>query len=793
VQYAHSHLIIHRDLKPSNILTTEDGRVKLLDFGIAKLLDDRSVAGAAVHTRTGVRLLTPSYASPEQVRGTSITTACDVHQLGVLLYQLLTGRAPYEVQGASWAEQERIICEEEPLAPSHAVTRVHDGAEERPVTPETIARQRRTDEGRLRRKLRGDLDKIVLMALHKEPERRHTSVEHLVNDIERFLAGQPVTARKDTLGYKARKFVGRHPAAVTAAASFVLFLIGTAVVFAVQADRLERERDRARTQEAAAAQVSDFLTGLFEANDPAESLGDTITARELLERGVSQAHALDEQPEIQARMLGVLGRVNRSLGRYDQAKPLLEEALELQRAAYGPTHLAVAASMLDLAELLLTRGEDEAAEPLFREALALHLELNGGADLDLARSLEGLARIVRRQDRASEAESLFYEALSVRRQLPESDDPEIANTMSELAAILVTQGDLEAGELLRRDALAMLERIHGGLHPDVAEATNDLGVQLHLKGDYEAAESFYRKALDLQRRLYGDVHPLLANTINNLAILLRTTGDLDAAEDLLRQGLAMRQELHGERHRYTSNSMQSLAILLRMKGDYEGAELLLLDVLAIRREAYGDEHTTVGRTANSLAALYLDMGRHDEAFRYSQEANSIARKALGENHSQTLTMAHVYARALWARGDYAAADSAFQVTIERYREHQAGHPSIAAPLASRADLLMERGRAEAAEPLLREALSVRESALPSGHWRIAVVQALLGRCLGETGRYAEAEKLLLEAEVALADQPGEARRQRVRALAWLVELYEGLDRPDRAGQIRESLRLLEGI
>ncbi len=317
VQNAHRNLIVHRDLKPSNILVKKDGTIKLLDFGIAKVLTPETNGGQPKFltlTQTGAQIMTPEYAAPEQVKGEPVTTATDVYALGVILYELLTGQRPYRLQGRSPAEIERAITTSDPDKPSTVVKRKDQASE---TTPEKISELRGTEPSQLKRQLSGDLDNICLMALRKEPERRYSSPERFLDDVKRYLEGLPVIARKDTAGYRTQKFIRRHKTGLVAAVGVVIMI---AIVVSFYTVQLKQERDRARLEATKARRVSDFLVDLFRVSDPSESKGKTVTARELLDSGaVRIKEDLIEQPEIQATMMNVMGEVYTSLGLYGDA------------------------------------------------------------------------------------------------------------------------------------------------------------------------------------------------------------------------------------------------------------------------------------------------------------------------------------------------------------------------------------------------------------------------------------------------------------------------------------------
>src|SRR5688500_3990721 len=317
VQYAHRNLVVHRDIKPGDILVAEDGSPKLLDFGIAKLLNPELAGEALIATAMS---MTPTYASPEQARGERITTATDVYSLGVVLYELLTGHLPYRLLSRQPLEILKAISEQEPEKASTAIERA---------------------ENKLQRRLRGDLDNILMLALRKEPPRRYASVEAFSDDIRRYLEGLPVKARQPTAAYRTGKFLRRHVAGVAASAVFVGLLIGFAAAMAVQSARVTRERDLAEQERAAAQQeretaqrVSAFLVDLFRVSDPSRSRGETITAREVLDRGTTKiATELKDEPEVRATLMSTMGTVYSNLGLYDKALSLLEEALQTRKAA----------------------------------------------------------------------------------------------------------------------------------------------------------------------------------------------------------------------------------------------------------------------------------------------------------------------------------------------------------------------------------------------------------------------------------------------------------------------------
>jgi serine/threonine-protein kinase len=338
VQHAHQSLLVHRDLKPSNILVGADGEPKLLDFGIAKQLEPSASARADDLTRTGVRVMTPSYASPEQVRGEAITTASDVYSLGVLLYELVSGTGPYPIAGLPLHEIEDAICERPPERPSRAFDPGAPNGEE-------IAHARGLAPRALRRRLQGDLDNIVLMALRKEPHRRYPSAASLAEDVQRHLRDLPVAARPDTVTYRLRKLARRRRETLAAAALLLLLATGFGAHLRTQSRRQEAERDKAES-------ALSFLVETFTAANPYENGGEHPTAQDLLDRGAARAATeLANQPRVQAALLDAFGRVNAGLARPALARAQLERALELRRKSYGPGSTEVAETLEHLARV----------------------------------------------------------------------------------------------------------------------------------------------------------------------------------------------------------------------------------------------------------------------------------------------------------------------------------------------------------------------------------------------------------------------------------------------------------
>ena len=647
VHYAHQNLIVHRDLKPNNILITPDGVPKLLDFGIAKLLDSRHSAHTLAVTHFEYRVMTPAHASPEQVRGDVITTASDIYVLGVLLYELLCGKRPFHLVGTSLTDMERIICEQEALPPSAMVARAHA---ESPELMADLAAHRSTTPARLEKQLKGDLDNIIGMAMRKDPERRYASAEQLAADLEHHLTGQPVLATGDTWLYRTRKFIKRHTLSVAAGVVAVITLAAFSAVTYIQAQRIAQERDVATTERTRAEQISSFLVELFELSDPSRSRGNQVTAREMLDIGARRIRfGLNDQPETRATLLGTIGRVYGSMGLYDSSVELLEDALQSRVRIHGERHPEVALAHVALGNAFCDRGQLDACAEHFDAALAMQKELLGANALAIAPTLQAHGRVAQLRGELDEAEQHYNDALAIFRQHHRDRSTEAASVMNELASLKAFRSNFEQAATLYRAALDIDRQSLGNDHPSIGIHVQNLAFILQSQGKLEEAAPLYTESLQILDKVLGETHPMTLDASANYGRFLHRRGNLAQAERVLVRVVELDRKARGDQHPYVGHDLVNLGLVRVDAGNPSGAQEDFGAALAIYAAALPPDHPYTASALSGLGRAQLEQGRLKEAEQTLRQASRIATRSLAADSPQLATINSSLGRTLLAQ------------------------------------------------------------------------------------------------------------------------------------------------
>jgi serine/threonine protein kinase/Tfp pilus assembly protein PilF len=619
IAYAHQRAVIHRDLKPSNIIVSTEGsadvpsmsaspNVKILDFGLARIADaDRLDA----LTHAGDIRGTLAYMSPEQIRGNPQDTdlRADVYSLGVILYELVVGQRPYDVSGVPLYEAARTIAELQPapIASAH---------------------------------VDGDLRAIIAKALEKEPDRRYQTVPALADDLSRYLDDLPILAKPPSTADHLRKFVRRHKTGVATAAAALMLLALFAVTMAFQARRLAIERDRANREAVVSTQIANFLMGLFKVSDPSEARGNTITAREILDKGASSiASDLRTQPLVAAQLQTVMGRVYHALGLYDTALPLLQSALAVRQVKLGERHQDVAEALDLVGRVQRDKGQLAPAEANMRQALAIEREIFGPNDPQVADVLNDLGTVVFEKGDLVAAEQLFRDALAIRRATLGDKDEKTADSLNDLAITIENRtADYKTVIELQAQVLALRRAHWQSDHPYVAQALNNLAMAYYRSRQYSEAEPLFREALAMNRRLLGDIHPEVSTNWNNLGLLLRDRREFGAAEQAFLQALEIDRKARGPEHPATIDTLISLAAVKMQAGDPQAAEQLFREALDIQRRTLASDDFRLPTTQGLLGAAIAASKRFPEAEALLIPAYTAIDHRFGGDHPRTQAM-----------------------------------------------------------------------------------------------------------------------------------------------------------
>jgi len=643
VQYAHGQTIVHRDLKPSNILVTAGGSVKLLDFGIAKQLQDPEQP--VEQTLTGLSPMTLAYASPEQIRGEPLGTQTDVYSLGVILYELLAGQLPFDFSHCSRSEAERTILEREPESPSAVAGRISQGW---PGESKRVLQASRTAWS--------ELDVLTLTAMHKDRSRRYRSAEALIRDIDHYLKGEPLEARPDSVRYRVSKFVRRNRRVLSATAAVCAIIVALVVFFVA---RLTRARNAALAEATRTQRIERFMLDLFDGGDQTAGPSGSLQVVALLDRGVKSARTLSAEPAVQAELYQTLGNIYQKLGKPDQADPLMRSSMDLRKSVAGPQSHDVADSLVTMGLLRVDQGQLADAERLVREGLAI--------------------------DR--------------RRFRP--DDPAVAKDMSALGRVLEERGAYDEAVKTLDEAIRV-QSSKGGVMTDLSNSTYELAVAHYYLGHLPVAGSLYKRGLDMDIQLYGAVHPRVADDFYGLGTVQHDLGHDREAEQYYRQALAIKESWYGAEHPDTALIMAAVGQSLIFQGRYDEAAPVLEKALAIQERLFGKVHPQVAMGLNTLGLLELKRGHLDEAEKDFTRMADINRAVYDDRHLLVgialLNLGEVYL----AKKDYPRAEHSYREALARFIEKlPPGHPSTAIAQARLGHVLvLEKQYKKAEEQLL---------------------------------------------------------------------------------------------
>jgi serine/threonine-protein kinase len=774
VMYAHQNLVIHRDIKPGNILVQEDGTVKLLDFGIAKVFEEDEKQKFV--TRTGIRVMTPEFASPEQVRGETVSTATDVYSLGMVLYHLLTGYPPYKVDTTSAIEMEKVICLTEPTKPSTMLTKISglSSTEEKKLSPEYISQTRKSSIPKLKKIISGDLDNICLMALRKEPSRRYNSVALFITDIRNHLNGLPVIARKSTAAYRANKFIQRHKIGVAVTSISLIVIAAVTTFYFIQ---LAKERDKAELEAEKSRKVSEFLAGLFEVSDPLQSKGKDITARELLDNGARKIEVeMKDEPEVQAMMLDVIGRVYRTLGIYDKAESYLLEGLTIRKNILDENDPDLALSYFNLGEMYHYKNDYVKAEEYYRKALEIREAAYGSENLDVAYSIDLIGRLERDKRNFHLADSLARVAMEIRLKLTNDSDYVIVDSYHSLAMLADINGNSEEAERFLRKEAAILKR-EGKEYPAFL---SNFAQTLSRNSKFIEADSIIKKALEVSREYYGEEHPYFANTLEQYALFKNDLGFSDTALVIMNSVIEIRKKVFGEKSKDYTLTLNNVGRMYYNLNQYDKSIEYFKEAIKISYEI-GDTISAEGNYVANLAKSQYAAGQYQNSISSWEAVLKTDTKDFGHKHPYVAEDIAYIAKINSLMGNTKKAEELYRKSLDSY--------PLAVAMLGLGQILTANGSIEESDTLLRGALEILIERRPERHHEISEAQTLLAENLIAQQKYDEAEKLLLESYTNLLEKKGKDDQLTTNALNALIKNYKLLGKQNKADEYNKKLNV----
>jgi serine/threonine-protein kinase len=731
VQYAHNNLVIHRDLKPSNILIQKEGTIKLLDFGISKVLSAESENhDMPTITQAEINLLTPEYSSPEQIKNSNISVSTDVYSLGLILYKLLSGRPAHEFKSRTFNEFEKVICDTSISKPSTVIFNAE----------KVIFENRKVHQQKLRKTLNGDLDNICLMALRKEPERRYASVEMFAYDIQRYLDNLPILARKESFAYSAKKFIIRHKTAVIANIALFFIVNGLILFYTIQ---LKEQRDKANLEAKKAEQVASFLQDLFLVADPNESKGETITARELLDRGASKLLiGLDEDIEIKSQLLNTIGKVYTNLGLFTSAEEIFIKIKD-------NTNLENVNKQIYI-ETLINLGKTYG--------------LNGKYDA---------------------AATLLFEAKKESEKFLTSNHPLLGEVYNIIGSHFYYTAVFDSAYVYYKKAEENFKLNHGTDSRQLATNLYNLGVLEFDMGNMEVSDSLYRNSLEMYIKIKGEIDAETAMAQNELASVLRHSGKFDEAEKLYKKALETRLKILGNNHPDVAHTLNHLSRLYYNQEEFEKAEPLVRESLSIRENLYDETHPEVSASKSSLAGTLMGLKKYEEAESLYRSAYNASMKKFGESHPYTPALLGNVGIALMEQKKYKEAEDLILKSINILNNLTDYRPSFKSRrIIALADLYNRTKKHSKAEELLRNELNFLKKNEQYDNWIIGLAESELGYSLFKQSKYLEAEGFLINGYNIVKKSKGEKSDITKKALEKIIVFYTAKGREDKVNEFK---------